>query len=255
MSGIKARGRSFSVMPNWRLEDEALDPFELRVAAWLASHVDGWTEDHVSLNVIAERTHVSKAKVSAIIPRLAELGIIEVETGSNRRLVVTVDLTVWQEGPSGRPTNTECSPHEHLAAPCLPIGERQGEPPTRPPSTAVARRQVMVDAENARVDALFEAFWRLYPRHEGKPAARRAFGRVVKLNTDLHEVGAGLRVWIAYWTERNEPQFIPHPSTWLNQQRWNDAPPAASAPKQTAMQRARARHARVDVIDVGMDPG
>jgi hypothetical protein len=70
----------------------------------------------------------------------------------------------------------------------------------------------------------FDRFWMAYPRKVGKPAARRAFQTAMK-KSPLVEIGDGLRRWQAYWTWRNAPQFIPHPSTWLNQERWNDDPP------------------------------
>ena len=35
----------------------------------------------------------------------------------------------------------------------------------------------------------------------------------------------GLSVWSIYWkTAKTEERFIPHPSTWLNDQRWQDKP-------------------------------
>lgn len=69
----------------------------------------------------------------------------------------------------------------------------------------------------------FEKFWSVYPRHEGKQAARKAFE---KLNPD----GALLETMInaiakqkqsAQWSDA---QYIPHPATWLNGRRWEDEP-------------------------------
>lgn len=74
-------------------------------------------------------------------------------------------------------------------------------------------------------DTEFEQFWSAYPRKVGKDAARKAFAGALK-RASLEAVAAGLNA--ATWPE--DPQFIPHPATWLNQGRWADDP-AAAAPR------------------------
>lgn len=70
-----------------------------------------------------------------------------------------------------------------------------------------------------RVDEHFEGFWSAYPRRIGKAAARRAWEKAMKVTTP-EVIGAALRA--AEWPE--DPQYIPHPATWLNQGRWDDQP-------------------------------
>ena len=67
----------------------------------------------------------------------------------------------------------------------------------------------------------FDAFWNAYPKKVGKPKALQAFKRQVKGR--LTELMAGLERWKAYWTD---PQYIPHPATFLNDRRWEDQPPS-----------------------------
>jgi len=72
----------------------------------------------------------------------------------------------------------------------------------------------------------FAAFWSEYPRKVGKPVAQRCYARAIERHGATPEdVLAGLRPWVAYWAARNEPEYVPHPSTWLGQHRWQDAPP------------------------------
>jgi hypothetical protein len=68
----------------------------------------------------------------------------------------------------------------------------------------------------------FEDFWRVYPRHVAKAAARKAFAKAVKV-AGVEAVMAGAR---RFASDPNlpDPQFVPHPSTWLNQGRWEDEP-------------------------------
>jgi hypothetical protein len=68
----------------------------------------------------------------------------------------------------------------------------------------------------------FDTFWKMYPRKVGKEAARRKFEAIVK-QTPSEKIIDGLQRATEYWKIRKiETQFIPHPTTWLNQGRWDD---------------------------------
>lgn len=68
----------------------------------------------------------------------------------------------------------------------------------------------------------FEVFWWTYPRRIGKGATRTAFARAKKKADVLHILNAAHQ-YSAFCVEQGtEKQFIPHPSTWLNQERWDD---------------------------------
>lgn len=68
----------------------------------------------------------------------------------------------------------------------------------------------------------FEQFWAAYPRRIGKGAARRSFERALRLAT-FEDIMTGLNRQSQYYASK-EAQFIPHPTTWLNQERWSDDP-------------------------------
>jgi len=69
----------------------------------------------------------------------------------------------------------------------------------------------------------FQEFWKSYPRKIGKGAAQKAWD---KLKPDLDTVLAALAwqtkqdAWI-----KDAGQYIPHPGTYINQQRWLDEKP------------------------------
>lgn len=69
----------------------------------------------------------------------------------------------------------------------------------------------------------FEEFWKSYPRKVGKGAAIKAHAKALK--TAGHEqIQSGvesLRISVA----GKDPKFTPHPSTWLNEMRWEDEAP------------------------------
>jgi hypothetical protein len=74
--------------------------------------------------------------------------------------------------------------------------------------------------------SFFDMFWQVYPRKAGKQAAMKAFSKACEL------VEASVIVEAAQCF-RDDPnrtdEFTPHPTTWLNQGRWDDEPlPAKS---------------------------
>ena len=75
-------------------------------------------------------------------------------------------------------------------------------------------------------DRLFDKFWSVYPRHEGKQNARKAFDKLKPDDAMLETlVNAILKQkQSAQWSD---PQYIPHPATWLNGHRWEDEMPKA----------------------------
>lgn len=72
-------------------------------------------------------------------------------------------------------------------------------------------------------DVRFDQFWDAYPRKVAKEAARKAFAKHKPDEALLNTMLSALETQKAsdQWT-RDNGQFIPHASTWLNQKRWED---------------------------------
>lgn len=67
----------------------------------------------------------------------------------------------------------------------------------------------------------FDNFWRKYPRKVARKTAMHSFGR---LSLDEQEIAIeALDTHLEYWKlKETATEFIPHPATWLNQQRFYD---------------------------------
>ena len=84
------------------------------------------------------------------------------------------------------------------------------------------------------IEKRFEEFWSLYPRKVGKLKAFQSFKKINPNKQLFDTMMEALRENIAsnaQW-KRDNGQYIPHPTTWLNQGRWfdeisTDAPGAA----------------------------
>ena len=75
------------------------------------------------------------------------------------------------------------------------------------------------------IEARFAEFWKAYPKKIGKQSALKAWKRI-RPTAELHAkiidavaVAKGTDQWA-----RENGRFIPHPTTWLNQGRWDDEP-------------------------------
>ena len=69
----------------------------------------------------------------------------------------------------------------------------------------------------------FERFWSAYPKKTGKGDARKSFLKIKPSSALLERMLSALAAASAsYQWQRDKGRFIPNPSTWLNQQRWED---------------------------------
>lgn len=78
----------------------------------------------------------------------------------------------------------------------------------------------------------FNTFWEAYPRKTGRGAAEKAFRKIKPsgdlLQTMLNAIEAQKRS--NQW-QRDNGQFIPLPTTWLNQKRWEDEAEIGNQPE------------------------
>lgn len=72
------------------------------------------------------------------------------------------------------------------------------------------------------VEEAFKIFWRAYPRKEAKGAALKSFIRLgcYKMMEKILPAIERQRKTIQW--SKDDGKFIPHPTTWLNQGRWED---------------------------------
>ncbi|MBR3361129.1 MAG: hypothetical protein IKG39_07305, partial [Lachnospiraceae bacterium] len=70
-------------------------------------------------------------------------------------------------------------------------------------------------------DKMFLEFWDAYPRKVDKTGSERAFKRIPKLKEVFPSIMSALEVQknSEQWN-KNNGQFIPHPTTYIHQQRW-----------------------------------
>lgn len=107
-------------------------------------------------------------------------------------------------------------------------------PPIEPPVEPTHQR---LDIETLREDD-FDRWWSMYPVKVGKATARKAYRKAALRHDDL---AGKLQAYLEH-RARYEGQGwlpnLPHPTTWLNQERWEDRPiPTTDSYRPTAEQR------------------
>jgi hypothetical protein len=99
----------------------------------------------------------------------------------------------------------------------------------------------------------FESFWKIYPRKTAKATARIAYQKAID-KVNIKELEEAVE---RYASDPNLPeeQFIPHASTWLNQERWSDGPLPQRIQKPVSSDNARAILERATALQNMMGGG
>lgn len=247
---------------DWALNivDERLTQTQRLVLVGIASH-DGKGGAWPSVETLARYAGVHKRNAQRAIVGLVELGYLEVDMqeGGNRWTKPQYRTNLYRL--IGAPTPPEGSPAPPLEepddepgvapAPSLGVAPAPPEPSIEPSITTTHTLSqgtlVVATVPVAEIElrgSSFDDWWALYPRRVGKGAARTAWTKAVKrLNGDVEVLMQRTRLQVFVWAqEQREARFIPHPATWLNQERYDDdmtptAPASKAARSMAAIER------------------
>lgn len=96
-----------------------------------------------------------------------------------------------------------------------------GYPPS-PNRATEPEVKTRIEPVDQKVHPFFSEFWKAYPRKVGPANAKKTFAKLNPneelLREILHAIEQQKRT---VWKDK-DPQYIPHPSTWLNGERWED---------------------------------
>jgi hypothetical protein len=226
------RRANFTVLPNEALRDASLSFRATGLLAYLLSLPEGSSIDSLTLS---KRKPEGRDAIRTAFRELEEAGYVrrsKEKNDQNQWQTVTEisDQRMVEPGPENPASGSQATDSRASGDQALCVKNREQEPgqePPLPPKGGVAK----VDD----TDADFDAFYTRYPRKVGKPAAKRAY-RTARKKADAETIAAGLSAWMPYWQAKNDMELVPHPSTWLNQERWNDIPPPIAVKNLSAAQ-------------------
>lgn len=178
--------------------------------------------------LISEDTGLARATVHRALAELREAALVTWEqTLSADGKACGVNTYTVQGGLSRRRgeshTETGVSQVETGGVSQGDEGESHTETPRR-----TSRRTPKKNTDAHAHSAHFDAFWQAYPIKVGKGRARLAYDKALK-TTDPATLLVAVERFAAE-TAATERRFIPHPTTWLNAERWTDEPPEAPRP-------------------------
>lgn len=173
----------------------------LLVLANYAGHDDScWP----SIKRLARECILSERTIQYKIRVLQEMGLLKVSIRKNEEGDQTSNIYTLLAPPGASLAPPPVQALHHPGASAAP----------KPVIGTSNKNQVLVNWE--------ELIYQAYPKHVGKPVALKAIGRQLK-NYTAEFLMAKTEAYAAA-VKGCETQFIPHPSTWFNQERFNDDP-------------------------------
>lgn len=237
---IKKYDTGFTQVANVVLNDENLSLEAKGLYSYLFSKPSGW-EFHPS--TMAKDLKESHKTILRIVKELIEKGYIKrTQSNVNGKFGGNVyefnridEIPYAQKSACGKTyTHNNTNPINNTnniytlndgTNDCLPFNDVPNL--NREPYTGYIPKEEKRTKEEKVSDSFsdaFEEFWKLYPRKVTKSKALSIYTNILKKKQATpNEILHGLNGYIAE-LERNhtEQQYIAHPTTWLNQERWID---------------------------------
>jgi hypothetical protein len=216
---------------------------------WLAMfrHADIGGRTWATRGRIASMLGVSTTHVDNGIRSLRKLNMIKKVENNNGYILMLPEITAQPELSNTQP---ELSPQDKKDTTIVITPDNHSYHPTQPELSPMITPVITPDNHSYHItepsyrtslhnpitepiqktkpvrvvfnDSYFNIFWKAYPRKVNKPGALKAW-KNKKLNDSIDIILAGLERWKAsrQWV-KDGGQFVPHPATWINQERWND---------------------------------
>jgi hypothetical protein len=222
----------FAQIANEALRDKRLSFKARGVLAMVMSHSGEWNATARWLESQSDKD--GREAIQSALNELNELGYREVlkERGKDGEIRTVV---VWRQIPEmriSRPTvnPTDGKPDQRLTRGSIEhnSSEHYLEEHNLKKEHDPAPKPDIVINPPVPISNDFDLFWAAYPRRAGKSQARLAWKKAAKTVDARVIIAAAERFAL---DPNREDQYTPHPTTWLNQGRWDDDPLPAKGSK------------------------
>jgi hypothetical protein len=195
-----------------------ISPFAALLFTWIIPHTDdggnmaGDSETVKALVIPARPENVKD--VEKAIDDLVEIGLLD---------RYTVNLNPFVHVIQSEKHQTLRLDRAQWIYPAWPKGDGNQTATTRQPSAAEGKGREGKGKEDKSYTSAFETFWSLYPRKVAKVKAFQSWKHIKPNESLAKKIMTALEAHCASdsW-KKEDGRYIPHPTTWLNQERWDD---------------------------------
>lgn len=212
---MKYEKGQFVTVPNLKYLD-GMRAVEVAVYLWICSYADENGKCFPGRKTIASKIKVSVHTVDKAITKLCEVGILAKEHRfvGNEKTSNEYQIMIPDEGGSPKPDTT------------LGSNEAPPQPQTKhielnPFNQTKLTKQTVLEE--------FEKFWVKFPKKVGKTKAMESFEKALKGDPKKKVEPASSETILTSLQKQldnqyfpAEKRYIPNPTTWLNQGRWQD---------------------------------
>jgi hypothetical protein len=202
----------FSIIPEWVLDADISDR-AIRLYSILARYADNETlQAFPSRETLGKRAFCNAKAVTKAIEELVLIGAVIKQHRKQGESYQSNLYTLRRGGPILTPGRVSFD---------TGVGSDLTPPRVSDDPLTITTQLEPEELEPLNnINAQFDEFWAAYPRKKGKGQARKAFEKALE-KTDLVTILAGVASYVAN-EDLSNPQFVAHPSTWLNGERWED---------------------------------
>lgn len=188
------------------IDAEVANSGQKLVLVMLANHCNDHTKQcNPSHKLLAKECSMGLSTLKGHINALVDAGFVSIQHvfADNVQKPNSYILNFAPRSESGPPpVRIELPPGQNLAT----------EPEVKPEDNHIGNQKSF----------LFDSFWKAYPRKTNKGFAKKVFAKLKVTDDLLATMLKAIEVQKRSVWKDKDPQYIPHPSTWLNGERWED---------------------------------
>lgn len=215
---IEVEAGNFSMTPNFLLNNSSISLTAKGLYAFMRSKPPAW---NFTIRSMAKQLKEGETAIRNALSELRGSGWVVYVKRSNGTGVYQL---LW-DGPK----TEEPSVDNQVMAEPKPENPNVGNPMKGKPTRISKKEPIVKKIDKELKEPVcvftesFETFWKLYPKKVNK---KKALGLWLKLKPDQSLINTimqslGKHCVSAGWA-KDGGQFVPHASTWLNAERWND---------------------------------
>lgn len=212
-------------VPKFKLNGSQL---RLILIIWRYTYGFGKKEAELSVSFLTEATEIAKRQVIRELTKLIEMNVIQVvseQIGTRSRIIrFNKDYESWKVVEvTNQTSQLELFSGDELVTP--EVTKKTSLEGSRGDGLDTQKRKYLKKGFKEK-ESMFETFYSLYPRKVNKSYASKTWSKLCKNDSFEPDIVIANTINFAETCKLLETgnKYIPHASTFLNQERWKDYP-------------------------------